>query len=176
MHLWLYGIKLSRQKNIKQCHHIQTFINGFEENWNNHIRRQRRQIINGLMEKWRGVWNKWERCIWAHTITKMPSLRVGSVSSFLNVSSPLVSLPNTAYWNSLSISLESIYLILIRNLSHVKHLAIKVWSITKKDREGWGGTVWIRVPYIRRKNNYNCLDKYKCSESTPSKFHISPTK
>eukprot|EP00494_Astrolonche_serrata_P000663 UN00668 len=33
-------------------------------------------------------------------ITKMPSLWVGRRSSFLNVSSPLVTLPNTAYWPS----------------------------------------------------------------------------
>lgn len=43
-----------------------------------------------------------------HTITKIPSRRVGSSSSFLNVSSPFVTLPKMAYWSSLNTTVASL--------------------------------------------------------------------
>jgi hypothetical protein len=62
MAVWNTAIK-TKQNQAMPSH--SNFFNGFEEKWNNHIRRQRRQIINGLMEN-EGVYGIKESSVYGH--------------------------------------------------------------------------------------------------------------
>lgn len=52
-----------------------------------------------------------------YTITNIPSVRVGSCSSFANVSSPFVTFPNIAYWKRAytNLSIENITKVKLHN-------------------------------------------------------------
>jgi len=79
------------------------------------------------------------------TITNIPSFRVGNSSSFLNVSSPTVTLPKIAYWRHVPRNKDTIYKLYSPNNQVMEtilctfqtstYLAIKMRGIAKKHRE-----------------------------------------
>lgn len=115
----------------------------FGRNWSKHVKIESTNLNKFLKRKWYHIQPGWSYC-WdkrkhmKFTITNIPSRRVGSSSSFFNVSSPLVTFPKIAYYEYQNIFISFLFHLseLNRIISLIliiasAYFAIKVRSISK---------------------------------------------